>query len=302
MGLPSSSPISAPTAGALWMVATVALAALMVAFIRVGAEHLHPLALGFWRGAFGIALVIPWQAARGGWRLPTASFPLHLLRAAFTVLCMLAFFWAVALMPMAEATALTFTTPLFATLGAALFLKERVGARRWAGVVVGFAGALLIVRPGWEGVSFAALLALASALFGAGDWLTLRPLAGREPTHAVVTWLTLLMTPLSLIPALFVWQAPPPESLSAVFLLALAATLGQATATRAFRASEVSFLALFDFLRLVFVAAIGRLLFGEEIEAWTAVGSAIVIAASAAAARGEARRRRAPAIGGSAGS
>lgn len=291
MGLPSSFRDSSPLRGAVWMVVTVALAAVITALIRTGSEHLHPVALAFWRSAFGLVMVAPWQWAGAGWRLPTTAFPLHLLRAAFTVLTMLTFFWAVALMPLAEATALTFTTPLFATLGAAVFLGERVGARRWIGVGVGFAGALLVARPNVGGVSFAALLALASALFGAGDWLTLRPLARSEPTRAVVAWLTLLMTPLALVPALFVWQVPAGDALAGVFLLALAATLGQVTATRAFRAGEVSFLALFDFLRLAFVAAIGWTLFGEEIEAWTAAGSLLIVLASAAAARGELRGR-----------
>ncbi|MSO93980.1 MAG: EamA family transporter [Rhodospirillales bacterium] len=199
--------------GALWMTATMALAAAMTALIRFGAADMHPFEVAFFRAVFGVLFLLPWHAASGTWRLPSRMFPLHLLRAVFTVACMLAFFWAVTLMPIAEATALSFTTPLIATMGAAVFLKEHVGRRRWMGVAVGFAGVLLILRPGFESLSFGAVLVLFSAVTGAGDWLTLRPLARRNPTRVVVTWLTLLMVPLSLVPALVFWTRPSVEGL-----------------------------------------------------------------------------------------
>ena len=276
--------------GALWMTATMALAAAMTALIRFGAADMHPFEVAFFRAVFGVLFLLPWHAASGTWRLPSRMFPLHLLRAVFTVACMLAFFWAVTLMPIAEATALSFTTPLIATMGAAVFLKEHVGRRRWMGVAVGFAGVLLILRPGFESLSFGAVLVLFSAVTGAGDWLTLRPLARRNPTRVVVTWLTLLMVPLSLVPALVFWTRPSVEGLLWTAALAAAATLGQLTATRAFACTDVSYLALFDFLRLVFVAVIGIALFGEAVDAWTMLGAAVIVLASARLARQEAKR------------
>lgn len=271
------------------MIATVALAAAMTALIRYGAADMHPFQVAFFRAVFGLVFLVPWYAASGTWRLPMRLFPLHVARAVFTVACMLAFFWGVTLMPIAEATALSFTTPLMATLGAAIFLGERVG-RRWAGVGIGFVGALLILRPDIEGLSFGAVLILISAVTGAGDWLTLRPLARQDSARVVVTWITLLMAPLCLIPALLVWTWPSVEGLLWTAALAATATLGQFTATRAFAATDVSYLALFDFLRLVFVAAIGAALFSEAVDAWTMFGAAIIVIAGAAVARQEARR------------
>jgi drug/metabolite transporter (DMT)-like permease len=276
--------------GALWMVATVALSALTILCIRMATQEVHPFVAAFFRNFVGLLLILPWTA-RGAWKPPRA-FPLYAVRAACSVASMLTFFTALTLVPMAEATALYLTMPLFAVLSAALVLGERVGWARGAAVLAGFAGALLILRPGLEGLSVGALAALAGAFFGAGDWLALKPLARTDSTRAVVAWFTLLTTPVSLVPALFVWQTPSVEALAWLAGLAAAATLGQATATRAAAASDLSYLALFDFLRVVFVAAIGFAVFGEVLEPWTVAGAAVIVLASAQAAGHEMRARR----------
>ncbi|MSO93977.1 MAG: DMT family transporter [Rhodospirillales bacterium] len=271
--------------GALWMVATVAFSAANVVCIRIAVADVHPFVAAFFRNALALVMLLPWLLASGTFRLPVQALPLHAVRAGFGLTGMLLFFTAVHLTTMAETTALTQTAPLFGVLGAVVVLKERASLRRWAGVLVGFAGALLILRPGFEDVSLGALAALAAAVFMAADWITLKPLARIDTTRVVVTWLTVLMTPLSLAAALFVWQTPALATMPWLFALAMTATLGQATAVRAFAMMDVSYLALFDFLRLVFVAAIGFVAFGEILDMWTAAGAAIIVAAGSFAVR-----------------
>ena len=131
--------------GALWMVATVALSASNIVCIRIAVEDVHPFVVAFFRNALALAMLLPWLLASRTFRLPVQALPLHVVRAVFGLAAMLLFFIAVHRTAMAEATALTQTAPLFATLGAVLILKESAGPRRWIGVVIGFAGALLII-------------------------------------------------------------------------------------------------------------------------------------------------------------
>src|SRR5205823_7318446 len=113
------------------------------------------------------------------------------------------------LLPLSQAVALSFTAPLFATVGAALFLHEQVRRRRWAATVIGFLGVLIIARPEALGVSFGVALAIGSSVLSAAVTLIVKRLSRTESSSAIVTYMVLIMTPLSLVPALFVWQMPP---------------------------------------------------------------------------------------------
>ncbi len=271
------------------MVATVALSAANILCIRVAIAEVHPFVAAFFRNALALALLLPWNLAAGNFKLPVQALPLHVLRAVFGIASMLLFFVAVHMTTMVKATSLGQLAPLFGVIGGVLILKESAGVRRWAGVLVGFSGALLILRPGFEVVGIGAVVALAAAVFMAADWLSLRPLARIDSARVVVTWLTILMTPMSLVPALFVWQMPSATIMGWLIALAVTATFSQTAAARAFALMDVSYLALFDFLRLVFVAAIGFVVFGETLDAWTAAGATIIVLASAFSARQESK-------------
>lgn len=275
---------------ALWMVATTFFGTAMIGCIRMAAVEAHPFQIAFFRCLFALVLILPWirmKAAR--WLLPTAHFRLHGLRAAVTVGAMLLFFWAVTLMPLGDAVALSLTGPLFATAGAAFFLSEAVGWRRWSAILVGLSGALLVVQPEGGGIGLGATLVLASALFGAADWLILKRLAGAELAPAVVSWLTLLMTPMALIPALFVWNALSVETLLWLLALGAAGTLTQFSATRAFAFGELWYLAAVSFLQVLLTAAMGAVFFAEALDPWTLAGGAVIVGAIAYITHREAR-------------
>ncbi len=280
--------------GALCMVGAAAAFAVLIVIVRHLATDQHPFQLAFFRNLFGTVFMIPWLIGVGRKGLKTDRFGLHLLRAAIGLAAMLCFFSAIALLPVAEVTALTFTAPLFATVGAALVLGESVRMRRWTAAAVGFAGALIILRPGAAAVSAAALIALASAAFMAAAILVVKVLARTENPNAIVLFMGLLLTPLSLIPALFVWSPPPAASWPWLVLMGLAATVGQVLMTRAFAAADASAVLPFDFARLVFVAALGFALFDERPDLWTWFGAAVIVAATVYIARREAQLGRQP--------
>lgn len=254
--------------------------ALMMVLVRHVSATVHPFEAAFFRNFFGLVFMMPWLLHSGLRALATQRLGMHVVRALFGLSAMLCLFTALSLLPLAEVTALTFAAPLFATAGAAFVLKERVRLRRWTATLVGFVGVVIILRPGVEIVSLAAVIALGAAVFMAGAIVSIKSLARSEQPAAIVIYFGLLVTPMSLVPALFVWTTPTPQLLLWFFLIGLAATAGQILMTRAFAAAEASAVMPFDFSRLVFVSVFGMILFGEMPDAWTYVGAAIIMASA----------------------
>lgn len=281
--------IPAPIRGALWMIAASAFFSLLTALIRHVSGGLHPFEIAFFRNLFGLAFILPWLLGAGIGGLRTRRFHLHMLRATVGLVAMLSWFTAISMMPIAELTALSFTAPLFATAGAALFLGEKVRIRRWAAIIVGFAGAMIVLRPGVETLSLPAGLALvASACMGVAA-LTIKALSRTEPANAVVLYMVLLLTPMSLVPALLVWTWPEPELWLWLVAMGLIGTLGHMALVRSFRATDLSAVLPFDFSRLIFTALLGLVLFDERPDTWTWVGAVVIFAATLYTAHREAR-------------
>lgn len=205
---------------------------------------------------------------------------------------LLGWFSAVALIPLADVVALGFTAPLFATVLAALTLGERVGLRRWSAIGIGMVGALVILRPGLGDVSAGALIALATAVAIGGSRVTARRLALTEPVPVIVAAVALFTVPATLVPMLFVWQTPSPTQLMLCLALGGLATLGHVCIALAFRVSEASELAPYDFAQLLLAVLFGALAFGEVPDAWTWLGGALVAGTAVYVIRREARLHR----------
>ena len=279
--------LNAPLRGAALMIGACAGFAAMMAIVRLVSAQVHPFEAAFFRNLFGMLLMLPWLLRVGPGPLRTGRPSMHLARAVLGLGAMLLLFTALSLLPLAEVTALSFTAPLFATLGAALLLRERVGLRRWLATFAGFAGALIILRPGVESFGVPALIALSSAAAIAAAQLTVKSLSRTEHPNAIVLIMGLLMTPMSLFPALFVWTWPDTATLLWLLLMGLVATMGQVLLVRALAAADASLVMPFDFSRLIFTSALGYLTFGEVPDGWTWAGGAIVVAATVYIARRE---------------
>jgi drug/metabolite transporter (DMT)-like permease len=266
--------------------------AMMSVLIRQATLELHPLEVVFFRNFFALLIMLPWLARHGIGVLRTDRLGLYLLRSGIGIVGMTAGFWALTLIPLAQATALSFTAPLFATAGAALILGEVVRMRRWSAVVVGFLGTLVVVRPGLETLSPGALLSLVGALHMAVSALIVKSLTRTERAETVVLYMVLLQSPLALLPALFVWQMPSAAGFLWLFLLAGAGTLGHLCFTRAYALAEVTQLQPFEFIRLPLVACLGFLFFAQVPTPWTWAGGAIIFASTAYITHRETRLAR----------
>jgi drug/metabolite transporter (DMT)-like permease len=201
-------------------------------------------------------------------------------------------FYAMSRIPLAEVTAIGFTNPVFATIGAALFLGETIRLPRIAAVVSGLFGALLIVRPGFAEVDPGAIAMLVAAPVFACSDLIAKVLTRRESGPAVVAYLSIFVTAVTFVPAMMVWRAPTLTEWGLTIAIAGLATLGHLAMMQGFKVGEISAVQAARFLQLLWSALIGYAMFAETPGLYTWIGSAIIIASALFIAHREGRARR----------
>lgn len=270
----------------------------MAIFIRQASFELHPTVIVFFRNLLALAFMGPWLLSAGLGAMRTQRIGMFAFRSSLGLIGMTSGFWAVTLIPISQATALSFTSPIFATIGAALILGEVVRLRRWTAVILGFWGAMIVVVGDAGGIAglgaleLGVLLALLNAVIMAANKLVLKSLTRTESSEAIVTYMVLLLTPLSLVPAIFFWTWPSPMGFFWLCCLAFAGTLGHLCITRAFQAAEVTVVLPFDFARLPISAGLAFLIFAEVPTVWTILGGLVIFAATFYIARREAQLAR----------
>ncbi|RMD65297.1 MAG: DMT family transporter, partial [Alphaproteobacteria bacterium] len=262
--------------------------AVMNVLIRLAAAELHPFEIAFLRNVFALSAMLPWLMRAGWGGLRTQRLKFHLWRGLSGVIAMLCWFTSVASLPLSEAVALNFTVPLFATAAAAIFLGEVVRARRWAATMIGFLGVLIILRPGFAEFTPLMALPIIAALFMAVSVTIVKALSRTEDPSAIVLYQNLVLTPLSLVPALLVWRWPSALTLLITAGIGLVAAMAHILLTRAYTKADASAIIPFDYARLPFIAALAYVLFGEIADMWTWIGAAVIAGSSVYIARREA--------------
>lgn len=273
--------------GVLLAVAASAAFASMHNTVRYVTADLHPFEVAFFRNVFGVLFLVPWFATVGVGSLRTRHAGKHLVRSLVNAASMLMWFTALSLMPVADATALALAGPVFIALGAMAFLKERVGPRRWLGIGIALTGGLVIVRPGIEAVSLGTWLVLGSALCVSVSKLIAKVVSRTDSTPAIVAYLTFLQMPWTLMPALPVWQWPELRHWGLLILIGILGTTGHLLFIRAYKLADVSQVEPVMFMRMVWAALIGWVLFAEFPDAWTWVGAAVIVVGTTYIARRE---------------
>lgn len=286
-------PVSAPVAAFLWVTLAMALFAGLAAASRMAINMgYHSLQVVFLRNLSALILLLPLLAWRGLSLFRSRSIKLYGVRVVISLISMSSWFYALAYIPLGEITAIGFLSPLFGTLAAIVFLGEKVRLRRWTALIIGFVGAMIILRPGMSSMGVGQACALLSAVSGGVIGALLKHLTAEDDPDKIVFITTAMMTPLSLVPALFFWRAPGLELLPVLAVIAITGVLGHMTLMRAFRAADASLVMTFEFSRLPMVVALGYWLFAEVIDLWTWVGAAIVFASAVYITHREAKLRR----------
>ncbi len=269
--------LPAATRGALFMLAAAVSFSAIVVFVREATGELHPFVVAFWRNVFGFLFVLPWLVHLGGVAiLRTGRQGLILLRAIFGIAAMLSWFTALSLLPIAEAVSLSFTTPLFATVGAALILRETVRARRWSATAIGFVGVLVILRPGAAVIDPAAFLVLGSALALAISMMIIKVVSRTVASGAIVAWTMVYLIAFSAGPALAFWEWPDARGWALLVGAGAAGTFGHLAFTQALKVADASAVVPLDYVRLPLVALAGYWLYGEVMDLWGWVGAGII--------------------------
>ena len=282
-----------PVAAALFMLASVACFALNSILVRYVSADVHPFEIAFFRNCFAALIIVPIALAHNGIGILRARrFDLLAGRGLVNASSMMAWFYAVPLIPLADLTALGFTAPLWATVMAAFLLGETVRARRWTATAVGFLGAVVIIRPGIAEVNLGVWLVLFSSAMWAATTIFVRVLTAHERPGTILVYQTLMLTGISLVPALFVWEWPPLHVLGWLFTLGALTAVAHFCHVRAYTMQEVAALQPLDFVRLPVVAIAAWAIFDEAADIWVWIGAVIVFLAGAYISHREARVKR----------
>jgi drug/metabolite transporter (DMT)-like permease len=264
--------------GILMMCAATVFFSVMHVLVRYASRELPPFEIAFFRNLFGFLIFVPLLVSGGFGFLRTRRLGLHAVRGLLNVAAMLMFFTALSLTEVARVTALSFTAPLFTALMSVLFLGERFRMRRWTALGLGFAGMLIILRPGVIAVDLGALLVVGSALIWAVTMIVIKLLSRTESSFAITAYMNIFLSVFSLGPALWVWVTPSAEMWGWLVAIGVTGTLAQLSLSQALKETEPTAVLPFDFLKLIWATLLGLWVFGELPDAWTYVGAAVIFA------------------------
>lgn len=277
----------------LWMLLTGVFFVGVTAAVKAGASELPAIMSAFLRYALGLVFLMPMLGALRGLTLTKRQLHLFGWRGLVHTVGVCCWFFAMTRITIAEVTAMNYMTPVYVTLAAALFLGEKLAARRLLAIAVAFLGALVILRPGLRELTDGHLAMVFAALFFAMSYLLAKRMADELPASVVVVMLSLAVT-IGLFPlALTVWHWPTWEETLWMLTVAALATAGHYTMTRAFAAAPVNVTQPVVFTQLVWSVLLGALVFDEAIDIWVILGGTLIIAAASFIAIRESMLKRA---------
>jgi len=265
---------------------------LMTTLIREVAVDIHPFQIGFMRVLVNLILILPFAFRTGRAIWMTPNHKIYAFRGFTGLVFVLTYFPGAALIPVSDSQALLFTSPLFLTAMAILFLGERYSSARGMALIAGFCGVLIILRPGFDEVNIGAVLVLIAAVANAASNATVKYATRTDHPDTAVFYLMLWVTPVMLGPALWVWKTPTLYQLGLLIAIGFFATCNQRFLGRSFASADATAVLPFDFARLPFAALIGWIAFSELPDIWVWGGGFVIFGASVLLARHESRKRR----------
>ncbi len=260
------------------------IAGVMSSMLHIGVRYISPhiptIEIVFLRSVFTILVTLPivFRPGQVSWR--TNNLRLQIARGLVGVCSMTAWYYALGQMPLADAGALSFTTAIFVTIGAAIWFRERVGLMRWSAVIVGLIGALIVLKPGSGVLSWAAIAAAGSSALWAVSLLMSKALAKYDSVTTITFYQPLMILPVAFLATIPVWTLPSLEVWLCLFGMGCAAAIGNYGYIKAIRIADVSISMPADYLRLLWMSSWGYWLFGEIPGLSTWVGAALIIAAA----------------------
>ena len=273
-------------AGTAWMLGASLFFALTLVTVRELTQTMSVFTLVFIRCVFGILVLVPWLLRNGRSALKTTRWKVYAIRAVATYSGMVTFFYGLKVVELADANAIQFTGPFFTVILLQVFIGERVGFDRWIAICFGFAGTMLVIKPGF-GVFVPAMLGIVYTAFayGASNAAT-RALSTTEDKNAVVFYMFAMMLPLSIGPAILDWTTPTLADLPLLGFFLFIGYFSIHCVTRAYVHAPAAPLTPAYYIQLPMVSAMAYALYGEVPDALTWVGAAVICMSGYWVARG----------------
>ena len=247
------------------MIASCFFFSLLGALIKFLGNSVHPFEQAFFRNFFCIFLFAPYLITNKENIFRTSRKKVLLIRSLFGGITMILLFWSYTLIPLSQAMAISFTTPLFIFLGSIIFLGEKTTQTNILGLITGFLLTILIIQPD-SNIELGSIVAIFAAITHAITGLLVKDLTKTESVFSIMVYMIIFMTPITFIPSIFVWEIPR-ESWVWVLLISLAivGSLGNFCWTKAISISSMTNIMPFDFSKLIFSTLIGIIFFNESI-------------------------------------
>jgi len=274
--------------GPLWMVWSCFLFVIIWGLIRVASETMHPFVIVFYRTLFAVVAFLPFLFRHKLTVLKTTHLGQHALRGVFSFLGTLGLFYAVAVVPLADVVAISYSAPVFAAAGVVLILKEKVHWRRIGAILAGFAGVLIVLRPGFQEMTPGLIAAVSGSLMLAGSLVVIKSLSSSDKPEIIALYSFLFVLPGSLIVALFYWSWPSMFELMILVAIGIFVALAHTALAKAFVYSEATAVLPLDFTRMIFATILGVLAFGESVDVIAWVGAIVILGSTVYVAHREA--------------
>lgn len=280
--------------GILWMLVTGLCFVAVTALVKSMGPVMPPSQAAFLRYLLGIVFLIPMLKDVRQANLTRRQWKLFTFRGLFHSIGVSLWFYAMTRIPIAEVTAINYLAPVFVSIGAAIFLGERLAARRIFAVVMALVGAAVILRPGFREVANGHIAMLVAAMVFSGSYLLAKIMSDEVKPTVVVFMLTVFVS-LGLAPmAAAVWVTPTWGQIGVLALVALFAQAGHYTMTLAFAAAPVTVTQPITFLQLVWATLLGLVVFSEPVDIWVVLGGVVILASVTFITWREAQLKRRP--------
>jgi drug/metabolite transporter (DMT)-like permease len=265
---------------ALWMTLSAFGYAASAAVVHHLAQRLPVFEMAFFRNFFGLIFMLPWLWRSGLAALHTTQPGKHAFRGLLSSVNMWCLFAALAYAPIADVSAITFLLPIVGSIFAVIFLKERTVAMQWVASIVGFAGAMIVIRPGMAGFDPGLLFALGAVFVGSSVAMMIKTLLRHDSADTIAFYLFASHIVFAAVPMAFVWVTPTWEELGWLILMGWLGTIVQRGFNRSMAISDASVALPFNFSRLIWAALFGWLFFAQIPDLWTWIGGSVIFGAS----------------------
>ena len=254
-------------------------AGIMVTGVKYLSDDLHSFVIAFFRCFFGLIIIIPFLLKNNLKDLKTNNIKIHFFRSALNCISMLTWFTAIGIMPLEKATALGFTTPLFATIFAVIFLKEIIKIHRTFALFIGFIGIIIIIRPGYINVELGTYLMIIASISWAFVLIIIKKLSKNDSSLTIIFYMLAIMTPITFIIAIPVWSLPTFKELIIFAGMGLGGLIAHLCLVQSLKIADTTLVMPFQYLKLIWASLIGSIIFLEKPDLWTWIGGTIVFCA-----------------------